>query len=81
MLGGLDLIAHPSSYFLWLTLFEDKRPHSVAAAVKSENVLVATAEPFSATSSAPNALRVALGSMPVDLMQAALRKVRLVAGD
>ena len=81
MLGDLNPIAHPSSYFLWLALPEGKRAEGVAAALKSDNVLVTTAEPFAATSSSPNALRVALGSVPVDLLEAALGKLRIAAGD
>jgi DNA-binding transcriptional MocR family regulator len=78
--GGIDLIAHPNSYYFWLPLPEDERAESVAAALKRDNVLVTTAEPFSATSSAPNALRVALGSVPIKLLEVTLKKLRAVSG-
>ena len=80
ILGGITLVSHPNSYFLWLPLPEDTRAESVAAALRRDNVLVTTAEPFSATSSAPNALRVALGSVPIESLEAALGKLRLVSG-
>jgi DNA-binding transcriptional MocR family regulator len=78
--GGIDLITHPNSYYFWLPLPEDERAESVAAALKRDNVLVTTAEPFSATSSTPNALRVALGSVPIKLLEVTLKKVRAVSG-
>jgi DNA-binding transcriptional MocR family regulator len=78
--GGIDLITHPNSYYFWLPLPEDERAESVAAALKRDNVLVTTAEPFSATSSAPNALRVALGSVPIKLLEVTLKKLRAVSG-
>lgn len=78
--AGIDLIADPSSYFLWLPLPADERAESVAAALKRDKVLVTTAEPFAATSSTPNALRVALGSVPIESLEVALRKVRAASG-
>lgn len=80
ILGGIKLVAHPNSYFLWLPLPEDTRAERVAADLRRDNVLVSTAEPFSATSSAPNALRVALGSVPLESLEVALTQLRLVSG-
>lgn len=81
VLSGIDLVAHPGSYFLWLPLPEELRAESVAAALRRDNVLVTTAEPFSAASSTPNALRVALGSVPLDMLELSLRKLRVACGD
>lgn len=78
--GGINLVAHPNAYFLWLPLPEDMRAESIAAALRRDNILVTTAEPFSATSHAPNALRVALGSVPVETLELALKKVRVACG-
>lgn len=78
--GGINLIAHPNAYFLWLPLPEDMRAESIAAALRRDNILVTTAEPFSAASHAPNALRVALGSVPVETLELALKKVRVACG-
>ena len=78
--AGINLLAHPNAYFLWLPLPEDMRAESIAAALLRENILVTTAEPFSAASHAPNALRVALGSVPVATLELALEKVRVTCG-
>jgi DNA-binding transcriptional MocR family regulator len=78
--GGINLVAHPNAYFLWLPLPEDMRAESIAAALRRDNILVTTAEPFSAASHAPNALRVALGSVPVETLELALKKVRVACG-
>ena len=78
--AGINLLAHPNAYFLWLPLPEDMRAESIAAALRRDNILVPTAEPFSAASHAPNALRVALGSVPVATLELALEKVRVTCG-
>lgn len=78
--AGINLLAHPNAYFLWLPLPEDMRAESIAAALRRDNILVTTAEPFSAASHAPNALRVALGSVPVATLELALEKVRVTCG-
>lgn len=78
VLGDINLVAHPNAYFLWLPLSEDIRAESVAAALRRDNVLVTTAAPFSSGSSAPNALRVALGSVATELLEVALKKLRAV---
>jgi DNA-binding transcriptional MocR family regulator len=80
VLGEARLIAHPSSYFLWLPLPDGLRADSVAAALKEEGVLVTTAEPFAATAHVPHALRVALGSVALDALEAALKKVGRAIG-
>ncbi|MCK6190235.1 PLP-dependent aminotransferase family protein [Pseudomonas sp. EYE_354] len=78
--GGINLVGHPNAYFLWLPLPEDIRAESVAAALRRDNIMVTTAEPFSAASNVPNALRVALGSIPVETLKLALTKVRVACG-
>lgn len=76
VLDGATLLAHPSSYYVWLMLPDHLRADDVAAALERERVLVTTAEPFATTASAPQALRVALGSISMDALEAALRCVR-----
>ncbi|MGY2492051.1 aminotransferase-like domain-containing protein [Cupriavidus sp. CP313] len=81
ILRGCRITAHPSSYYLWLELAEDLRADQVAAALEQEGVLVTTAEPFAVGTSVPHALRLALGSISMDALEQALRKVRrVVAG-
>ncbi|NBF10821.1 PLP-dependent aminotransferase family protein [Pseudomonas sp. Fl4BN1] len=78
LLGGLEQISHPSSYFLWLPLPEEVRADQVAMALLRENVAVSTAEPFVSAAPVPHAIRLALGSVDMDGLREALIKVRQV---
>ena len=81
VLAGLDYIAHPASYFLWLALGEDVRADQIAMALARENISVSTAEPFSVSDHVPHAIRLALGSVDKGALRAALLRVRwVVAG-
>ncbi|HEY8359256.1 MAG TPA: PLP-dependent aminotransferase family protein [Ramlibacter sp.] len=77
-LAGLPCIRHPASYFAWLPLPPDVRADRVAAALLRERVSVSTAEPFAATVQAPHAIRLALGSVDLQVLAAALRTVACV---
>ena len=79
VLAGLPCIGHPSSYFLWLPLAQDARPDRIAAALAGRQVAVSTAEPFAATPTVPQALRLALGSVGISDLRHALHTVRQVA--
>ncbi|MGR4869479.1 PLP-dependent aminotransferase family protein [Variovorax sp. LARHSF232] len=76
VLRGCALCAHPSSYYLWLALPEGLRADPVVSALQREGVLLSNAEPFAATAHVPQALRVALGSVPLEVLKLALQKVR-----
>lgn len=76
VLCGCPLVAHRSSYFLWLPLPAGVRAEAMAADLKREGILVNTAQPFAATSRAPQALRVALGSLDRTLLARALTSIR-----
>ena len=78
VLDGLDLIGHPSSYFLWLPLPGEARADQVAAALMRETVSVSTAEPFATTNNPPHAIRLALGSVNLDVLAQSLDKVKQV---
>ncbi|MGB3481709.1 MAG: PLP-dependent aminotransferase family protein [Mycobacterium sp.] len=69
-LSGLDYRAHPGSYCGWLTLPEDSRSD-----------LVTTADAFSLTPNAPNALRLALATPELADLEAALGRIRTVVTD
>ena len=56
------------------------RAESIAAALRRDNIMVTTAEPFSAASNVLNALRVVLGSVPVETLKLALTKARVACG-
>lgn len=81
VLDGLELIGHPSSYFLWLPLPGEARADQVAAALMRETVSVSTAEPFATTKSVPHAIRLALGSVTLEVLAESLEKVRQVIKD
>ncbi|PRC91623.1 PLP-dependent aminotransferase family protein [Solimicrobium silvestre] len=76
ILRGCKIVAHPSSYYLWLELPEELRSDQVAADLERVGVLVTTAEPFAVTPNVPHALRLALGSISFDVLDDALHKVR-----
>ena len=81
VLDGLDVVGHPSSYFLWLPLSGEARADQVAAALMRETVSVSTAEPFATTKSVPHAIRLALGSVTLEVLAQSLEKVRRVIED
>ena len=76
--AGLTTVQHPCSYFVWLPLGEDQRADRVAAALAQQGVSVSTAEGFATTTHVPHAIRVALGSVPIEALSAALATVRAV---
>ena len=80
LLTGLPYIRHPSSYFIWLPLAEDARADQIAVALLREQVAVSTAEPFATSVHVPHAIRLALGSVDMDSLAAALVKVKRVVG-
>ena len=78
VLDGLELIGHPSSYFLWLPLPGEARADQVAAALMRETVSVSTAEPFATTKNPPRAIRLALGSVDIEVLAQSLEVVKRV---
>nr|WP_228529902.1 PLP-dependent aminotransferase family protein [Diaphorobacter caeni] len=74
--GGMRLQRHPNSYYVWIPLAEDLRPDQVASALLRQRIAVSTAEPYACTPSVPRALRLALGSIPLTQLRAALLTVR-----
>ena len=78
VLDGFELVGHPSSYFVWLPLPGEARADQVAVALMRENVSVSTAEPFATTKHPPHAIRLALGSVDLDVLAESLDKVKRV---
>ena len=76
VLSGLEIIGHPSAYFLWLPMPEETRADQVAAALLREGISVSTAEAFATSKDSPHAIRIALGSVPIDVLRDALDKVK-----
>jgi DNA-binding transcriptional MocR family regulator len=78
VLRGLEMVRHPSSYFVWLPLGDDVRADSVVKALRQQHIYVSTADPFATTAQVPHALRLALGSVEPDALRSALKVVRRV---
>lgn len=76
VLAGLSCVRYPTSYFVWLPLGEEIRADQVAMALTRERISVSTAEPFATSIHVPHAFRLALGSVDLDTLRAALTKVR-----
>lgn len=75
-LDGLPFVSHADSYFLWLPLGEESRADRLAKTLMARHISVSTAEPFCVAATVPQALRIALGSVPLDTLRAALVEVR-----
>jgi len=75
-LEGLDLMGHPSSYFVWIRLPEDVRADRLAAAMAEKNILVATAESFAVSHVYPHAIRLSLAAESLERIRSALGVVR-----
>ncbi|WP_277762177.1 PLP-dependent aminotransferase family protein [Pseudomonas sp. A34-9] len=80
VLQGLPSIGHPASYFLWLPLPEDVRADQIVVELMHEQISVTTAEPFSVSGHVPHAIRLALGSVEMDVLRQALIKIRKIIG-
>ena len=76
VLCGLPVVSHPDSYFVWLPLGEESRADRLANALMERRISVSTAEPFCVSATIPQALRVALGSVPFDSLRPALLSLR-----
>ncbi len=76
VLCGLPVVSHPDSYFVWLPLGEESRADRLANALMERRIAVSTAEPFCVSATIPQALRIALGSVPFDSLRPALLSVR-----
>lgn len=80
LLAGLRTVRHPSSYFLWLPLPEEARADQIAMALMREQISVSTAQPFATSVQVPHAIRLALGSVDMETLRAALVKVQRLLG-
>jgi DNA-binding transcriptional MocR family regulator len=74
--AGLPIIAHPTSYFVWLPLADEMRADQLATTLMRERIAVTTADAFATSAQVPHAIRVALGSVALDDLRAVLDRVR-----
>ncbi|MFB9451536.1 PLP-dependent aminotransferase family protein [Dactylosporangium vinaceum] len=75
-LHGLDTIAHPGAYTVWLHLQPHQRMDHAAALLAGEGILVSTADAFATGPYRPHALRLALANPPLDELGAILHRLR-----
>jgi DNA-binding transcriptional MocR family regulator len=75
-LAGLALTAHKASYFTWLSLPQEVRAERIAAALLEKGISVSVAAPFATTKQVPQAMRLALGSVALDRLDASLKTVK-----
>ena len=76
VLKGLDFAAHPASLFVWLKLPDELRMDRIATALAERGIAVSKGEAYASTRHAPHALRLGLGSVPVEGLHAVLTQVR-----
>src|SRR5699024_7638126 len=78
ILDNIEIIAHSSSYFIWLPLPQEVRADAVAKDLLDLGISISTAEPFATNNNVPHAIRIALGSVELDVLKSALLKVKQV---
>lgn len=76
--AGMEITAHPTSLFVWLRLPPDLRADRLAMALADQQIAVSKAEAYAATRHAPQALRLGLGSVPLERLATVLTQVREV---
>lgn len=77
-LRDIRYMSHPSSYFLWLPLAEEARADRITMALVREHISVSTAEPFATSLHVPHAIWLALGSVDMQALESALKRVASV---
>ncbi|GAA1121236.1 PLP-dependent aminotransferase family protein [Kribbella jejuensis] len=76
VLDSLPYLSHPSSYVIWLPLPQDARPDRITTTLATKGIATSTAAPFAATPTIPQALRLALASVPLPTLHPTLQTVR-----
>lgn len=80
-LRGYDFVTHPNSYIVWLRLPVDRRMDLIASALAGEGIAVGTAERYATNKRPPHALRLAIGTVPIDELESVLLTVRSAIGE
>ncbi|HEV3106267.1 MAG TPA: PLP-dependent aminotransferase family protein [Trinickia sp.] len=81
ILGRLQRVSHPCSYFVWLPLAQEVRADAIAMALMRERISVSTAVPFSTSAQIPHAIRLAIGSVDLATLKRSLETVARVIAD
>ncbi|MDP3745638.1 MAG: aminotransferase class I/II-fold pyridoxal phosphate-dependent enzyme [Phenylobacterium sp.] len=80
-LAGREVEGHAGAYHLWLSVPAWPSAAAFAAAAAAEGVLVAPADGFHfAATAPPKAVRIALGGIPLEVLESALGLVADLAG-
>ncbi|VVD92536.1 GntR family transcriptional regulator [Pandoraea horticolens] len=77
-LQGMEIIAYPTSLFLWLKLPEGVRMDRVVSALAAHGIAASKAQAYATTRHAPHALRLGLSSMPYEQVGPVLTALRSV---
>ncbi len=78
ILQSIEILAHPTSFHLWIPLPEHRPAHAVAQRLEADGVLVSSSDAFRATPAVKaNGIRVALGAVrDLATLQRGLERVR-----
>lgn len=76
--GDFPYIAHPNSYFIWVPLPEGLRSEAVVSQLSKHNVAVSSAGSYSTSIAVPQAIRVAVSTVPYEDLAAALETIKSV---
>lgn len=80
-LSGLELHAHPDSFFVWVKLPESVRAEPVTVRLAQQGIAVAPSSAFAVSSAYPHALRLNLGAPSLEELKPALQTVRRTIED
>ena len=78
VLGKLNYIAHPCSYFIWIPLPEGIRAEIVMSELNQQNIAVSSATSYSTSSVVPQAIRVAISTLTYEELTLALQVIKSV---
>jgi len=75
-LGDVPLVTRPSSYIAWLPMPEGLRADALEAALADEGIAVGSGARYATNGRIPRAVRLAIGTPPIDALRLALDTVR-----
>lgn len=76
--ADIPYISHPNSYFIWIPLPEGVRYEAVISTLRNANIMVSSAESYAVTSAIPQAIRVAISTLPLPNLELALNTIKSV---
>lgn len=76
ILAPLQPISNENAYFLWLPLPDEVRSEPLVRILLNDKISVSTAQPFTVNPHAPQAIRLALGSLSIPQLEKAITHIR-----